>query len=267
MQDIIIVGGGPAGLSAAINARKRNHSTVIISNDRTKSSLSKAPLVDNYPGLPGLSGSGLLDRLAAHAAEAGADTITGKVSAILPARDEFQVAYGTEIVASKSIILATGIAQTSLFPGEEELLGRGVSYCATCDGMLFRGKRVCVVCLSPEAHEEAEYLASLGCDVVKTDTRNLSIKGENQVTSVVVDGEETECAGVFVLRPAVAPHLLLPGLETRDGHILAAVSGETNIAGVFAAGDCVGAPYQIAKAVGQGQVAALSASEYIRNKR
>ena len=237
---------------------------MIISNDRVKSPLSKARLVDNYPGLPNISGSELLGRLAGHAADAGAETITGQVNAILPTGNSFQVAFGADITESKSIILATGITQTSLFPGEESLLGRGVSYCATCDGMLFRGKKVCVVCLRPDAEEEADHLTSIGCEVVKLNTENLSINGENIVTSVTAGGKEIECSGVFILRPAIAPQLLISGLEMLDGYILAAPSGETNIPGVFAAGDCLGPPHQIAKAVGQGQVAALSASAYIR---
>ena len=264
MYDIIIVGGGPAGLSAAITARQRNNSVAVISNDRAKSGLYKAQIVENYPGLPGIPGSELLDKLAAHAKSVGAILIAGQVNTILPAGDVFQVGYGIDIAESKSIILTMGVAQTSLFPGEEELLGRGVSYCATCDGMLFRGKRVCVVCLAPEAHEEAEYLASIGCDVVRVDTRDVRIVGEGRVTSVIADGEEIECAGVFILRGTIAPHLLLAGLKTESGHICAAPSGETNISGVFAAGDCTGTPYQVAKATGEGQVAALSASGYIR---
>ena len=264
MPDIIIIGGGPAGLSAAITARQRNNSVTVISNDKAKSGLYKAPLVDNYPGIPGISGSELLDKFAAHATDAGADIITSQASTILPTGDIFQIGYGAEILTSKSVILAIGITQTSLFPGEETFLGRGVSYCATCDGMLYRGKRVCAICLTPEAREEAGYLESIGCDVVSLNTRNIIINGETQVTSVTADGEEIECAGIFILRPTVAPHLLLPGLETDNGAIRAAPSGQTNIPGVFAAGDCVGAPHQAAKAVGQGQVAALSASEYIR---
>jgi len=266
MYDIIIIGGGPAGLSAAITARQRNNTVAVISNDAKGSALYKARIIDNYPGLPAISGPELLDKLAAHAAGAGAELITGKVNVALPDGGVFQVGYGPEVLSSKSIILATGVTQTSLFPGEEELLGRGVSYCATCDGMLYRGKRVCAVCLTEEAHEEADYLSSIGCEVIRLETRDIKIGGEDQVTSLTADGVEIECTGVFVLRQAIAPHLLLGGLETESGHIRAGDSAETNVPGAFAAGDCVGKPYQIAKAAGQGQIAALSASEYIKRK-
>jgi thioredoxin reductase (NADPH) len=263
MFDIIIVGGGPAGLSAAITARQRNNSVAVISNDVKKSGLYKARKINNYPGFPDISGPELLDKLTVHAAGAGTSLRTGQVNNILPG-DVIHVGYGNEILSSKSLILATGVVQESTFPGEEELLGRGVSYCATCDGMLYRGKRVCVVCLDPDAGAEAEFLESIGCDVVRIDTRDVRVNGETRVTSVTADGEEVECSGVFILRREVAPHLLLQGLKIESGHISAALSGKTNIDGVFAAGDCTGAPYQIAKAVGEGQVAALSASEYIR---
>ena len=263
MVDIIVIGGGPAGLSAAITARQRNHSVTVVSNDKAKSGLYKAKIVDNYPGFPGISGADLLDKLAAHAESAGANLITGQVNTILPAGKAFNVGYGVDIATSSSIILATGITQSSLFPGEEHLLGSGVSYCATCDGMLYRGKRVCAVCLTDESIKEADFLASIGCDVVRVNTRNVIINGESYVTSIIADGEKIECAGVFILRNTVAPHLLLAGLEIQSGHIRAASSGETNIPGAFAAGDCAGTPYQIAKATGQGLVAALSASEYI----
>ena len=266
MLDIIIVGGGPAGLSAAISARQRNNSVSVISNDKTGSGLYKAQKVDNYPGFPSITGKDLLDKLAAHSADAGSDLITGKVNTILQAGDAFHLAYDADILTSKTVILATGIVQTALFPGEEELLGHGVSYCATCDGMLFRGKRVCVACFTADAHEEADYLVSIGCDVVRLNTRDIRILGEKRVTSIIADGEEIECSGVFILRPQVAPHLLLAGLETENGYIRTSPSGATNISGVFAAGDCVGIPHQIAKAVGQGQIAALSASEYVRER-
>jgi len=263
MLDVIIVGGGPAGLSAAITARQRGKSATVISNDASQSGLFKAREVGNYPGFPGISGPELLRKLTDHASVAGATLITGRVNAVMPVEEAFHVGYGNEILTSRSLILATGVAQTGLFPGEEELLGSGVSYCATCDGMLYRGKRVCVVCLAPDAEEEAEYLSSIGCDVVKLKTKKVIINGVGRVTSVVADGEEIMCDGVFILRQAVAPHLLVPGLEIENCHIKTGASAQTNVPGVFAAGDCVGAPYQIAKAVGEGLVAALSASEYI----
>ena len=265
MLEIIIIGGGPAGLSAAITARQRNLGVAVISNDSRMSGLYKAKEIGNYPGFPGISGRGLLDKLSGHASGMGAELIPGRVSAVMSAGGSFHVGYGSDILTAKALILATGVSRSSLFPGEEELLGRGVSYCATCDGMLYRGKRVCVVCLAPEAADEAGYLTSIGCEVVRLETENIVINGDEKVISVNADGEEILCDGVFILRQAIAPHLLIPGLAAENNHIRAGPSGDTSIPGIFAAGDCVGTPYQIAKAVGQGQVAALSAAEYLRS--
>jgi len=158
MFDIIIVGGGPAGLSAAVTARQRNMNVAVISNGAAESGLHKAKEIGNYLGFHRITGQELLQRMTDHALGAGAEIINGKVNTILPLGGGFGVGYGPDILDSKSIVLATGVAQTSVFPGEAELLGRGVSYCATCDGMLFRGKRICAVCLAPGADEEAEYL-------------------------------------------------------------------------------------------------------------
>ena len=264
MIDIIIVGGGPAGLSAGISARQRNNSVVVISDEISKNRLYKASRVDNYPGFPGISGAELLEKMSSHALDAGAQMVVGKVTNILPGDNSFHVAHGNEISVSKSIIIATGVSHSSLFPGEERLLGRGLSYCATCDGMLYRGKRVCVICLTDEAEEEADYLESIGCEVIRSKSQNVSINGENKVSSVTIDGETIDCDGLFIIRQGIAPHLLLPGLEVVGGYINASPSGHTSLPGVFAAGDCVGTPHQISKAVGQGLVAALSASVYIR---
>ena len=263
MHDIIIIGGGPAGLSAAITARQRGKSALIISNRQEDSGLYKAREVGNYPGFPGISGPELLSKLTEHALGSGAELITAKVNTILPVGGMFNVAHGTEIQTAKCIVIATGVTQTAFFPGEAELLGKGVSYCATCDGMLFRKKKVCAVCLTPESFDEAEYLKSIGCEVVTLETKNIKINGTSHVTSVTADSEEIECSGVFIMRKAIAPHLLLPGLQTEDGHVCMDSTGATNVPGVYAAGDCVGTPYQISKAVGEGLVAALSAAEYI----
>ncbi len=266
MVDIIIIGSGPAGLSAAITARMREKSVVVISNRSAESGLAKASEVGNYPGLPGLSGAEILGKMLMHAEGMGAELITGRVTTILPMGKEISVGYGSEIVTGKSLIFATGILQTSVFPGETELLGRGVSYCATCDGMLYRGKKVCVVCLSPDAEEEADFLASIGCDVTKLKTKKITINGTDKVTSVTADGEDIPCDGVFVLRQTIAPSSLLPGIETDKNHIKVDRSMKTSILGIYAAGDCTGTPYQVAKAAGEGQVAVLSAVEYLSHE-
>ncbi|UOO37581.1 NAD(P)/FAD-dependent oxidoreductase [Oscillospiraceae bacterium CM] len=266
MFDIIIVGNGPAGLSAAITARMRDKSVAVISNNRTESGLYKAVEIGNYPGMPGISGMELSGKLSMHASGMGAELIGGRVTTILPLGAEISVAYGSEAVSCKSLVLATGVVQTAVFPGETALLGSGVSYCATCDGMLFKGKKVAVVCLSPEAEHEADFLESIGCLVTRFKTKNVVVNGSGKVTSITADGEEIPCDGVFILRATIAPDSLLPGLETEKGHIKVDRAMRTNIPGVFAAGDCTGTPYQVAKAVGEGQVAVLSAIDYLAKK-
>jgi thioredoxin reductase (NADPH) len=263
MYDIAIIGGGPAGLSAAITGKIRGKSVAVISNNRAESGLYKAAEVGNYPGLPGISGAELSEKLAAHAAEMGTEMLTGRVNTVLPMGKEISIGYGSEILSAKSLILAIGIVQASVFPGETELLGRGVSYCATCDGMLYRGKKVVVVTLSPEADEEADFLESIGCQVTRVKTKKVTVSGDDRVTSVTADGTEIPCDGVFILRQTIAPGSLLPGLETEKGHIKTDPAMKTNLPGVFAAGDCTGTPYQVAKAVGEGQIAVLSAVEYL----
>jgi thioredoxin reductase (NADPH) len=263
MYDIVIIGGGPAGLSAAITARMRGKSVAVISNNRTESGLYKASEIGNYPGLPGISGAELSGKLTMHAEGMGVDLITGRVTTVLPMGKEISVGYGTEIVTGKSLILALGIVQAALFPGEAELLGSGVSYCATCDGMLYRGKKVVVVTLSPEAGEEADFLESIGCRVTRVSTKKITVHGEGHVTSVTADGIDIPCDGVFILRQTIAPTSLLPGLETEKNHIKTDRTMKTNLPGIFAAGDCTGTPYQVAKATGEGQLAVLSAVEYL----
>lgn len=264
MQDIIIIGSGPAGLSAAITARMRNAEVCIVSNNRSGSGLYKAKEIGNYPGLPGISGAELSSKLTAHAIGMGAELISARVTSVMPMGKQVSVTYGSEVLSAKALIITTGISQKEVFPGEEALLGHGVSYCATCDGMLYRGKRVCVVCHSADADDEADFLESIGCDVVRVRSRKIEVNGTDRVTGIVVDGEEIECEGVFILRDTIAPTALLPGLETDGGHIKVDRLMCTSLPGVFAAGDCVGGPYQVSKATGEGQVAVLSALQYIK---
>ena len=280
VYDIIVLGSGPAGLAAAIAARGRNKSVLVIGNRWQDSPLAKAERVDNYPGLPGRTGPELLEELYEHAAALGAEFVVGKALSLL-AWNGFSVTVGSQIYQGESLILAPGVIRTAKFPGEAEYLGRGVSYCATCDGMLYRTKPVAVVGLAPDAPQEANYLKRLGCQVVYVSPNppqtldpgipyvkasKLAVKGEQTVTGLEADGTLLPCAGVFILRRAVAPTDLLPNLATEADTIKVDRNMATNLPGVFAAGDCTGAPLQVAKAVGEGHVAALSACAYLDSK-
>jgi len=279
-HDIIVLGGGPAGLAAAVGARGRGKSVLVIGNPWRNSPLARAERVDNYLGLPGRTGAELLEEMYAHARQMGVEFVEGKVISLM-AWNGFMLTVGSQVYDGKALILAPGVVRQAKYPGEDEFLGRGVSYCATCDGMLYRSKDVVVVGRSKEAPAEANYLHSIGCRVTYVapqqpqgldeaiqwvKANKLAVKGEQTVTALEADGTELPCAGVFILREAVAPTDLLPALETEKGFVRVDRRMATNVEGVFAAGDCTGLPLQVAKAVGEGHVAALSACEYLDQK-
>jgi len=275
MWDIVIVGGGPAGLSAAINARQRDRSALVLAGPSRKGWLHRAERIDNYPGLYGVTGAKLLETLHSQAQDMRADFREGLVRQIMPAGSSFSLALDDDLIEARRVILATGANQPALLPGEEKLLGRGVSYCATCDGMLYRGKRVGVLAASTHAAQEAGFLAGLCEEVLffgkadpQLDARIKQMKGkitavlgEDRVTGVTAGKEEHPLDGLFILRDAMALDTLLPGLDHDGPFIRVDRQMRTSITGVFAAGDCTGTPLQIAKAVGEGCVAALTAAE------
>jgi thioredoxin reductase (NADPH) len=279
MYDIAILGAGPAGLSAAINARVRNKSVAVIGGDYRENPLYRSSCVPNYPGLPDVSGRDLLERLHGQAEKLGAEFIQKRLISAMQMGDIWYLSAEDEVVEARVLILAGGVARSDKFAGEEAFLGRGVSYCATCDGMLYRQKHVVVYGETETSELEANYLKEIGCIVIYLSRRpahgrlvdtipfirikSLEIGGEGKVDHVRVDGERVLCEGVFVLRAAVAPIDLLPTLAVENGHIRVDEQMRTNLPGVFAAGDCVGKPYQLAKAVGQGQVAALAAVDVL----
>ena len=279
--DIIVLGSGPAGLSAAVTARGRNKSVLVIGNRWQDSPLARAERVDNYLGMPGMTGMEMLEAFQRHAQEMGVEQVTGKVLSIME-WEGFNLTVGSQLYQGSALILAPGVVRQAKFPGEETYLGRGVSYCATCDGMLYRNKPVAVVGRSKDAPHEAAYLKSIGCQVVYVAPKRpeeleedipfiqaakLAVKGEQTVTALEADGASIPCAGIFILRQAVAPTDLLPDLELRNGAIAVDREMATSLPGVFAAGDCTGGPLQVAKAVGEGHTAGLSAAEYVDRKR
>ena len=244
MTDVIIIGGGPAGVSAALTAMHRGKTALIVSSPPEDSPLWKAEHIDNYPGLPGVTGRELLQKLLLHAEGSGAKIMRG------------------------AVVIASGLSRAKPYPGEAEFLGAGVSYCATCDGMLYRGKKVAVIGLSADAPEEAEFLRSIGCEVEYFDAaraKKYEIRGSQRVEALIADGTEYAVECVFILRAGVAPGSLVPGLELEGPHIKVNADMATSVPGVFAAGDCVGAPYQVGKAVGEGNIAGISAAKYVEN--
>lgn len=279
MLDIAIVGGGPAGLSAGIQAAIRGKEITVFSNAPEKSYLYKAEKIDNYLGMPGVSGKDMMDTFLSHAKGMGVKIARGKVVNIVSMGGSFLLNVENEFFEARSVILAIGAARKKSIPGESELIGRGVSYCATCDGPLYRGKTVAVVADEPGAAGEANYLAGLAEKVYfmtrKKDYGALSegievigreptaIEGGEKVERVIVGGEGIAVGAVFVLREALAAENLISGLETEKAFIKVGAGLETNIPGVFAAGDCIGRPLQLAKAVGEGLVAADNAVRFV----
>lgn len=288
--DITIIGAGPAGYSAAINAANRGRSVVLLSGDYKNSYLYRASVIENMPGFPGKSGAEILEAFRDHALSAGAVEIRAQVLMVMPFPTDdgsslFQIACGNTIILARSCILATGVSAFKPYPGEDKFLGRGVSYCATCDGMLYRGKSVSVIGKSADAPDEAVHLAKIGCrvhffasasDLKKwsdllpqnvfeqvTAATSFAIEGDKTVTALSADGVPVPCEGVFILRSSIAPDSLVPGIELKDSYIHISRNQETSIPGIFAAGDCTGKPLQIAKALGEGLVASLSADAFL----
>jgi len=278
MVDVAIVGGGPAGFSAAINARARGASCVIVSNDITSNPLAKSERVDNYPGLRGVTGLALLEKMRDEAVEAGAELRRGHVLSVAHYGDMFMLSVGSDIIEAKTVILATGVRSPKKLNGEDTLLGRGVSYCATCDGMLYRGKRAAVIGDAEDLAEEAALLRRIGVDVTVVGTakpaqldadipfetaKPTAVKSGTPVALVTDIGElPFDC--VFILRNEQAMDTLVPDLETDGRFVTVNARCETNIDGLFAAGDCTGKPLQVAKAVSDGLIAAWSATEYLK---
>jgi thioredoxin reductase (NADPH) len=279
IKDVMVIGGGPAGLSAAINVRRRNKSVVLISKEAISSKLWQAPRVENYLGLADISGEDLAERMRKHALEQGVAFVRDEVQSLWSDEGRFSGMGREAQYSSHVVILAVGVMQEAGIDGEQQLVGKGVSYCATCDGMFYRGKQVAMISQIPEGEEEARFLAEL-CERVfylpqyplkqVVDPRieiikgkPLEIIGEGKVTGLRLKDTILEVDGVFIERPSVPMTKLLPDLAMDDGAIKVDREMRTNLPGVFAAGDCIGRPWQISKAVGEGQVAALSAVKYM----
>lgn len=287
IYDLAIVGGGPAGLSAAITARLRGQQVILFEGGNHSEKLRQAWRIDNYPGLPEISGEELMNRFLAQAKSLGAEIVYKKVQNVFPG-EPATLMIGDDVVQAKAVILATGAVIGQAIPGEDRLLGRGVSYCATCDGNFFAGKRVAVYIDTVAEWDDVEFLAAVAssvdvfcrADVAETlpsalpekvtlhdGVKILKILGDSSVSEINTSQGTFSVDGVFLLRAVLPPTHVVDGLTVEDNHIKVDSWGATNLPGIFSAGDVTGNPLQIAKAVGDGQTAALAAVAYNSSKK
>ena len=279
LYDIAIIGSGVAGLQAAINATIRKKNIIVFGNKNLSTKLVKSHRIDNYLGFYGKSGSEIAQAFQEHIQAMNIEITEEKITAVYPNGDSFMLAGAGNMYEARKVILASGVELTRSIENEADFLGMGVSYCATCDAPLYKGRSVVVVGYSEESIHEANYIAEIAEHVdfvpvnVKTDDLKssinivkdvpLRIEGEQSATRLVLKNQTLNTDGIFVLRDSVEPSQLVNGLEIEDGHIKVNRQMETNFHGLFAAGDCTGKPYQYMKAAGEGHVAGLSAVDQI----
>lgn len=299
MYDIGIVGGGTAGMTAAIYGQRAGKKTIIIEGGAFGGQITSSPNVENYPGIASVSGSEFSMNLLDQAVKLGTETQTEQVTGIREENGIKIIVAGEKEYPCRSIILATGVTHRHLgVPGEERLTGAGVSYCATCDGMFFRGRDVAVVGGGSTALQDAEFLSGYCSKVYLIHRRDefrgednivkrlekkenvefilsaavKEIVGENMVEKLILNhkktGEESELpvAGVFIAVGQIPQNDAFADVVRLDGSgfILAAEDCMTSHPGIFAAGDCrTKEVRQLTTAAADGAVAALAACKYI----
>jgi thioredoxin reductase (NADPH) len=297
--DVAVVGAGPAGVSAAINVRNRGRSVILLGGQAPFGRVNGPHEVGNYAGFSAARGDDLVAAFRRHLESLEIPVTPDKITKIVPDGDgsgaDGYVLFGSgELYRAKTVVLATGVVLDATIEGEDDLVGQGVSYCVTCDGRLFAGRQVAYISYGPPGEGEAAELAdAFGAEVIylpqyageyrlpagvrvragekperlarADDGVHVALKGADDGGDGPAGGELVVDA-VFFYREAVAPRTLLDGLEADGPHLVVDLHMLTSVPGVFAAGDCAGGPYQVAKAVGQGQVAALSAVRVLRER-
>ena len=277
--DIAIVGSGPAGISAALNAKIRNKTFKVFGTKEISPKLVKAHQINNYLGFYGKSGKEIRDEFAKHLEAMDIEITEEKINNIYSMGDYFALMGSKNTYEATAVILATGVNFGKPLKGEEEYLGRGVGYCATCDAPLYKDKIVTIIAYNKHEESEANFLAQVASKVyyipmykeeVEVDESIEIIKdtpveivGEQFVQKLILKNNEIETDGLFILRDSISPGQLVPGLELDKNHVQVDRKMATNLKGCFAAGDCVGKPYQYIKAAGEGNIAALSAVSYL----
>lgn len=304
IYDVVIIGGGPSGLTAALYACRARMKTILVEKMLCGGQVLIADRIENYPGFPGgVKGPELAEWMSKQAEHFGLETRTLEAKHVLAQKSDrkhfvVETAEG-EAIKAKAVIIATGARWSSMnIPGEKELSGRGVSYCATCDGPLFRGREVVVVGGGDTAIEDALFLTKFADKVIVVHRRDklratkilqerafanpkiifkynsvpVEVCGKEKVDSILIKnvhsgaGEKIKTDGVFVLIGATPNSGIVSGLVKLDdkGHVLTDDDMKTSLDGVFACGDVRKKLLrQVVTAAGDGAVAAFSAEHYI----
>jgi thioredoxin reductase (NADPH) len=302
MYDVVVIGGGPAGITAAIFSNRRSLKTIILNDPTSLSQIEEATIVDDWPSIPNISGMDLMKKFKDHAKSLGVEMKEEKAAGLENKNGGFLVKTEKGTYETRTVIMATGARhRKAMVKGESEFAGKGVSYCASCDAPLFRGKKVLVIGGGDAAVKSAILLQQVGADTTMVhrrdelraaefyvnqvkksgvkfewDTILKEIKGGKLVTSAVLQNVKTQekkevtTDGIFVVIGTIPTAELakLVGVEANDrGYIKVDREMKTNIEGFFAAGDCTDGPSKkIATAVGDGAIAAESAYNLIKSR-
>lgn len=281
IYEVAVVGGGIAGYAAALSLKGLKADYLWLGETLFGSKLKSSEYVRNYPSFVG-DGMQFAGALSSQMERESVVFTPARIDGIFAVDGGYILTAKEEEYRAKSVILATGVRSGGFVAGEKDFVGRGVSYCAVCDGALYRGKRIAVVLGSAEYLEEAEYLAGMASEVVvysRSDasfghsniklvhTMPKSIEGGARVERIVSSEGEEAVSGVFFLCDASPAEALVGGLKTDGVHAVVQNDGSTNLEGLFAAGDIAGKPYQFVKAAGDGCKAAYAAFSYARKRR
>lgn len=302
--DVIVIGGGPAGLTASLYTGRAGLKTLVIESYTLPTQAILTDIIENYPGFPeGVNGFQLIEKFKNQSKRFGAEFISGEVKELVEVGDKYEVKLKDKSYKACSVIVAVGARPKKInIPGEDRLIGKGVSYCATCDGALYKDKEVVVIGGGDTALEEAIFLTRFvkkvrlvhrrdklrGVKVLQDrvfsndkieviwDSKPLQIIGEKKVKSLTITNVKTNketninCDGIFIFVGYEPNTAFLKGFLDMDEslYILTDSSMKTNKKGIFACGDCIKKDLrQVVTACGEGALAAHEVSRYIENEK